>query len=837
MSKAGIRALAAVAACVVAAGCASGATDPATDVTDRAATLRAHGQTGGDNPTKWWFEYGKTTAYGTKTPERTAGTTTAQQSVSERISGLEADTTYHFKACASNAKGKGCGGDRTFRTGSPGMLPGFQETTVFSGLEAPTAVRFAPDGRIFVAEKPGGIKVFDGVGDTTPTLVATLRPQVNHNWDRGMLGMAIDPNFPAKPFIYVLYTYDAPIGGTAPTWNDQCPTPPGPTTNGCVASARLSRLEISGNQMVGAEQVLIEDWCQQGPTHTIGDLRFGSDGALYVSSGDAASPDFVDIGQMGIPKNPCGDPPVPVGGTQTAPTAEGGALRSQDLRTPADPTTLDGTLLRVNPDTGEAMSGNPLAASSDPERRRVIAYGLRNPFRFAIRPGTNEVWLGDVGWNTTEEINRVTSPTDTNVENFGWPCYEGAGRQSGYDNANLNLCENLYAAGAGAVTSPYLAYAHASKPHAEDPCPTGTSSISGMAFPPPGSTLPAELDGALFFADYARACIWVMPRGGGSAPNPALTRTFRAGAATPVDIQFGPGGDLFYANVWEGEIRRIRYTAGNQAPRAVASASPTSGNTPLVVSFSGAASSDPDGDPITYAWDLDGDRAYDDSSSPNPTFTYTSRGVYQVGLRVTDSHGATASDSVAITAGNTPPVATISTPTSGFTWDVGDTIHFEGSATDAQEQRLGRAQLSWTFLLHHCPSACHIHEIQSFPGTDWGDFDAPDHEYPSYLELRLTATDSGGLTDTQSVRLDPKTVQLSMRSAPSGLQLTVNGQARTTPFDVTVIQNSANSLSAATPQTIASGTYDFGSWSDGGLRAHGIVATQSRTFTATFNRR
>jgi hypothetical protein len=87
------------------------------------------------------------------------------------------------------------------------------------------------------------------------------------------------------------------------------------------------------------------------------------------------------------------------------------------------------------------------------------------------------------------------------------------------------------------------------------------------------------------------------------------------------------------------------------------------------------------------------------------------------------------------------------------------------------------------------------------------------------------------------VRLDPKTVQLSMRSVPSGLQLTVNGQTRATPFDVTVIQNSANSLSAATPQTLAGATYDFGSWSDGGARAHGIVATQSRTFTATFNRR
>ena len=441
-----VRRAALAAACVAVAGCASGASDPATDVTDRAATLRAHGSPGG-KPTTWWFQYGKTTSYGSETPRRNAGSGTAQQSVAERVTGLSADTTYHFRACASNADGSGCSPDRTFRTGSPGLLPGFQETTAFSGLEAPTAVRFAPDGRVFVAEKPGAIKVFDGVGDPTPTTVANLRPRVDHYWDRGLLGLAVDPDFPARPFIYVLYTHDAPIGGTAPTFSDNCPTPPG-NTHGCVTSARLSRLQIQGNQMVGSEQVLIEDWCQQGQTHSIGDLRFDSAGALYMSAGDAASPDFVDYGQMGMPRNPCGDPPVGVGGTQTPPTAEGGALRSQDRRTTADPTTLDGTLLRVSPDTGAALPDNPLAASPDHNARRIVSYGLRNPYRFAIRPGTREVWIGDVGWNTTEEINRVVDSADSTVENFGWPCHEGSARQAGYDAANLNICECLYAAGA-----------------------------------------------------------------------------------------------------------------------------------------------------------------------------------------------------------------------------------------------------------------------------------------------------------------------------------------------------------------------------------------------------
>ena len=828
-----MRVLALAAVCLVVAGCASGVTDPATDVTDRAATLRAHGSPGG-KPSTWWFQYGKTTSYGSETPHRSVAATPAQQNVAERVTGLAADTTYHFRACASNADGSGCSPDRTVRTGSPGLLPGFQETTAFSGLEAPTAVRFAPDGRVFVAEKPGGIKVFDGLEDPTPTVVANLRTRVDHIWDRGLLGLAIDPDFPAKPFIYVLYTYDAPIGGTAPTWNDDCPDPPGASTHGCVTSARLSRLQIQGNQMVGSEQVLIEDWCQQGQTHSIGDLRFDSEGSLYVSAGDAASPDFVDYGQMGMPRNPCGDPPAGVGGAQTPPTSEGGALRSQDRRTTGDPNTLDGTLLRVNPDTGAAVPTNPLAASTDANARRIVAYGLRNPFRFAIRPGTREVWIGDVGWNTTEEINRVVDSADSTVENFGWPCYEGGSRQSGYDSANLNLCESLYAA--GGTTTPFANYAHAAKVTPEDPCPVGTSSASGMAFNPPGSTLPAEFDGALFFADYARNCIWVMERSGGLLPSTSRIRWFRSGAAMPVDIQFGPGNDLFYADVWGGDIKRIHYTQGNQAPKAVALATPTSGEAPLPVQYDARQSTDPDGDALTYAWDTDGDGAYDDSDTALQRWTYGTRGVYAVGLRVTDSHGASSTDHVAITVGNSAPIATISSPSPGLRWKVGQGIAFGGGATDKQDGTVPASRLSWSLVLQHCPSNCHSHALQTFTGSGGG-FAAPDHEYPSYLELHLTATDSGGLTDTQVIRLDPRTVELALRSSPTGLSLTVNGAARTTPFNVTVIEGSANTLSAPTPQTLTGGTYDFRSWSDGGVGTHGITAIAAGTYTATYARR
>jgi glucose/arabinose dehydrogenase/PKD repeat protein len=726
------------------------------------------------------------------------------------------------------------------------LPPGFQESTVFSGLTNPTVVRFSADGRIFVAEKRGVIKVFDSLADTTPTVFADLNVNVYNFWDRGLLGMALAPNFPTDPYVYVLYTYDhelgspaaAPRWGTPGVYSDPCPTPPGATGDGCVVSARLSRLQAAGNVMTGAEQVLVEDWCQQYPSHSIGTVEFGRDGALYASGGDGASFNFVDYGQDGSPLNPCGDPPGAVGSVLSSPTAEGGALRSQDLRTTNDPVSLDGSIIRVDPATGAGLPDNPLFASSDPNARRIIAYGLRNPFRFTGRPGTDEMWVGDVGWNDWEEINVISDPNDAAVENFGWPCYEGAGRQAGYDGANLNICENLYNGAPGAVTAPYHTYQHSSRVVPNETCPTGSSSVAGLEFEfsATQNSYPAEYDDALFFADYSRDCIWAMLKGADGRPAPGQIRTFVAGAANPVHLETGPGGDLFYVDFDGGTIRRIQYFSTNQPPTAVARATPTTGPAPLTVAFDGTGSTDPDpGDTLSYAWDLDGDGAYDDSTASQPTYTYTTQGSYNASLRVTDSHGASDTDSVTISVGNTAPTATILTPPAGTTWKVGDVITFSGSATDAQDGTLPPSALTWQLTMQHCPSNCHSHVITTYPGIASGSFTAPDHEYPSYLELTLTATDSGGLTDTTTLRLDPLTVVLTFQTTPGGLQLTVNGVSAKTPFNRTVIIGSKNSIAAATLQLKGRKRYEFVSWSDGGAQTHDIVAPAvATTYTARY---
>jgi glucose/arabinose dehydrogenase len=733
-------------------------------------------------------------------------------------------------------------------TASAAVPTGFNDTVVINGLVNPTVVQFAADGRIFVAQKDGRIFVYHSLGGQ-PTLFADLRPEVHDFWDRGLLGMALAPNFPTDPNVYVLYTYDAPIGGNPPTWGDGCPTPPGATSDGCLVSARLSRLTAAGDVMTGSEQVLINDWCQQYPSHSIGTVLFGNDGALYAGGGDGASFNAVDYGQFGNTyagdnANPCGDPPGAVGSPLSPPGAEGGALRSQSVRRTDGPTTLDGTIIRVDPATGQAAAGNPFASSSDANKQRVIAYGMRNPFRFTTRPGTDQLWVGDVGWGTWEEIDRVADTKDAVAENFGWPCYEGSNAgsspQGSYQSVHLAQCDSLYST-PGAVTAPVFSYDHSNPVVSGDGCPSsGGSSISGMAFYT-GTSYPAAYQGALFFGDHSRNCIWVMPLTNGN-PDPNAVQAFEATAGHPVDLKAGPNGDIFYADLEGGAIHRITYQSANQSPIASLAATPTSGSAPLTVQFDGTGSTDPEGGPLTYAWDLDGDGSYDDGTAAQVSNTYNTTGTYTASLRVTDPQGASDTASVTITVGNTPPVPTIANPPSSLRWKVGDTIAFQGSAADAQDGSIPASGLSWDLLIHHCdtPSDCHTHLIQTWSGVRSGTFSAPDHAYPSYLELRLTATDSGGLTATTSVRLDPLTVNLAFKTNPGGLRLTIlsNQQALTVPFTRTFIVNSAVFVDAPASEPFHGSTYFFVSWSDGGARQHTITAPAvDTTYIATYRKR
>lgn len=742
--------------------------------------------------------------------------------------------------------------------GATTLPPGFQETAAFSGLNAPTAIRFAPapgDTRVFVAEKSGRVLAYDSVADTSPTQAADLRTEVFNADDRGLLGLAVDPAFPVKPYLYVLYSHDS-YGGQSPRWgtagatDDACPTPPGPTTDGCVIDGRLSRLQLdpaTHTLVPGGEKVLVDGgWCQQFPSHSIGDLAFGADGMLYASGGDGASFNYPDYGQSGgtlgsppiVKSNPCSDPPGGPGSALTPPTAEGGSLRAQDLRTPSDPTGLDGALIRVDPGTGDGATGNPLAASPDANARRIVAEGFRNPYRIAVRPGTSEPWVADVGDITVEEIDRVPAPTDSAVDDFGWPCYEGPARHAGWDALNVSICENLYAAGPGAVSAPAFSYTHSAPTVPGDGCSAGSGAVSGLAFYGQGP-YPTAYQGALFFADYARDCVWWMKAGAGGVPDPASTAVFAKGAVSTVDLQAGPDGALYRVDPWHGSILRIGYTGPGTAPVARAAAAPTDGAAPLAVDFDGRASTDADPGQtaaLDYAWDLDGDGAYDDGTGPTPSRTYP-RGTFVARLKVTDPDGwSGVSAPITVNASNSAPVPAITLPAPGLRWSVGDTLDFAGSASDAQDGTLAATRLQWTLDLDHCPSSCHVHRITTFDATAGGSFVAPDHGYPAHLTLTLTATDSDGAVGSASVDLFPATAPLSLDSDPPGLTVGANGEVGAAPLERTVIANSSNSVAADPLQAAGGATWAFSGWSDGGLPAHQVTVPGSGlALTATFN--
>ncbi len=724
---------------------------------------------------------------------------------------------------------------------------GFREEKVLTGLAEPTSIRFAPppDGRIFVAQKSGKILVFDDFDDADPAVFADLGKQVYDHGDRGLLGLALDPDFAAgRPYVYALYTYDHVLGeaGPAPRWGDpenpvgdSCAGLDDPDVDDCPVSGRLVRFTAVGDhaELDGlgepAQRVLVEDWCQQFSSHSIGDLQFDAGGALYASGGDGANFNDVDFGQSGWPHdNQCGDL-----------SNEGGALRAQDLRTPADPVGLDGSIIRIDPDTGEGLPGNPRFDSASANARRIVAYGFRNPFRFLVDDDNAEIYAGNVGWNTWEEIDRLPL-TSTSAFNSGWPCYEGPAPNPSYAGLGLGICQGLYGE-AGSTAPPFFAYEHGADAIPGDLCEDGKvtgSAISGMALYPDSGPFPDDYANALFFADPVRGCVFVAFAGEDGRPDPAKVANFiwQGGLYPGVDLEIGPEGDLFYVQVFnsddEGVVHRVFFDP--DTPFARIEASPRFGPLDLEVQFDGSASSDPQGGPLSYEWDLDGDGELDDSTAVAPQFTYPTAVNRTVSLRVEDGEGKANVDTTVVYPGDTPPQVEIVEPDPALTWGVGQEIDFSGLAIDQEEGALPGAQMRWSTRILHCPGICHAHPFQGFPETASGTLRAPDHDYPAHLEFVLTATDSRGLSSSQTVEIDPRAVLLRFQSDPPGVTLGAGPRTDPAPFELTAIEGGRITLSA--PPAIESGgrALGFAGWSDGGARVHTISADAAATYTASY---
>jgi glucose/arabinose dehydrogenase len=733
---------------------------------------------------------------------------------------------------------------------APALPPGFQDTVVFSGLEKPTAVRFAPNGMVFVAEKAGKIEVYEDLEDETPELFKNLTVETYDHADRGLLGLAIDPEFPVKPYVYALFTYDHALGSSEPVpqWGstehpegDFCPVSPANGADDCLVSGRLVRYTAKVSEdgeghlhavAVGEKALIPEAWCQQFSSHSIGDLRFGPEGALYASGGDGASFTSADYGQFGAPPNPCGDP-----------KEEGGSLRAQDLLTPAspeDPTGLSGAIIRIDPETGEGWPTNPLAANSSASERRIVAIGFRNPFRLTLDPATGEMYVGNVGSSEYEEIDRFDP--GGSVYNSGWPCYEGDNPQYQFVELDLPICEQLYAEPAR-VSRPLFYYSHRSAIAPGDECPYASgSAISAPAFYE-GEEFPEKYRGALFFADTVRGCFYVMPVGTDGRPDPKKVESFMTGGSLypGVDIEEGPDGSLYYVSLFsegfgKGAVHRITYAPG--APSAkLTSDVQYSQEVEHEFELDASESSDPTAEGLEFKWDLDGNGSFETEGGETQAVKYTEAKNVVVAVKVTDEEGLSNVAKLTLYPGDTPPVPTIKEPAESLLWKVGDEIHFLGSGKDSEGEPLNPLNLSWSTRILHCPTGpegCHSHPLQDFPGVSHGVLIAPEHDYPSYIEITLTASDKRGLSASKTIKLSPHVFTVHLTSDPPGIPLTAGLVAKTAPFEVPSVEGAQLALSAPATVQLNGTTYTWQGWSDGGARAHTILAEGQSQYTATY---
>ncbi|MBM4014728.1 MAG: PKD domain-containing protein [Planctomycetes bacterium] len=590
---------------------------------------------------------------------------------------------------------------------------GFTTETIGHGWDRPTCARFANAANLLVGEKAGRVwNVRGGVKRLTPVL--DLRSEVLDNGDRGLLTLLPDPDWEENGYIYLGYIVD-------PNQDD--------SEDEQESFGRIVRyttiLQTDGELVAdpASRKVLIgKAWPGGIPSlhysHSIGDMRFAADGSLLITSGDGAHYDLVDAGGW----DPNGFGPGKFNASEDI-----GAFRSQSL------TSLAGKVLRIDPATGEGLPDNPFFTGSPTDNQsRVWATGLRNPFRFALRPGTGspeKLWIGDVGWATWEEINSAQSL----AENFGWPCFEGQRVEGSYDAVDpISACDDPTV-----FTKPTWSLHHwlPGSPGFTMQCISGLHVYDGANYP-------TTYQGRLFFCEYASNFIRTVRFVGGK---PTDVELFGNNIGNPVDLVADPAnGDLIYVAIGDNAVRRIRYTNSNGPPVIDAAANPYYGPSPLTVTLDASGSSDPEGQPLTFFWEFG-----DGTTGTNAieVHTYPLGIDYQVKLTVTDAGGETATWKRKISVDNSPPVITqvVSPPQPSFYVD-GQPITFDVIATDVEDNAAGvPLTIEWQLDLvhdHHVHPAWH--KLSGTPAY----WNAESEGDGTWYQVTCTVIDSRGLRDT-----------------------------------------------------------------------------------------
>ena len=276
-------------------------------------------------------------------------------------------------------------------------------------------------------------------------------------------------------------------------------------------------------------------------------------------------------------------------------------------------------------------------------------------------------------------------------------------------------------------------------------------------------------------------------------------------------------------------IHKFVWTPGNRSPVAAATGSPLAGATPLTVHFDASASTDPDGDALSYSWTF-GDGAT--GTGVQPSHTYGPSAVNRTAtVTVTDGRGGSATATVGpITPGNEAPVATLDAPA---TFRYGDNIALHASATDPEDGNLADTQLKWRVTQQH---GNHTHPFGDYTGPHLTFNTRTDHDADSYFTVRLTATDARGATDVKTVEIRPETSAFTLASRPAGIPLSYGSVTAASPLARTSAIGFVATIAAPASYDLGGTIYDFLGWSDGGDRQHEVtIPAANTTLTAAYN--
>ncbi len=632
---------------------------------------------------------------------------------------------------------------------------GFQNTLVNSSFEYPVGITFDHNNRAYVWEKRGKLWIMEnGVKQANP--VIDISDEVADYGDLGLLGVVLHPNFNVNGYIYLDYVVDRYYlfhSGDA-NYN------PATTQQGATIS-RITRYKLDAsnnfNSIVPNSRFILLGETpstgvpETGKWHAGGTLIFGQDGTLLASYGDGTgAEDYQD--------QAVADGIIPL-------THKIDNYRPQLLE------SMNGKILRLDPITGDGLSSNPFYEPDNPRsaKSRIWAMGFRNPFRILLKPETGQhspslgqpgtIYVGDVGNNTYEEINVITTPG----KNYGWPIYEGFSfiPFPGNPNNNFSIIHekpNIQYR-AGTTTKGKIGGVEVSigTPQFAGNSLTGNSTVGGVWYT--GSSFPANYHDSYIAADYTPGFINSINFNSGDEPF-RINRILNT-AGNVVGTAFNATEDAIYFTQFpngggHGEIRKITYEpTGNIAPKAEFTYSPVYGNTPLVVNFDASTSTDPENGPLTYSW-LFGSTS---GSGVNPQFTFTgTNGVPQkvkTKLTVTDNGGKTDTISYYISLNNTPPqiLSTSISAIDTFTNDNNFVVNLNANIID-NEQTAQQLSYQWQQILHHND---HIHIDYS---TNNLQESVPLYSVPCdgniyFYELKLTVDDGFGLKDVYSKYIYP----------------------------------------------------------------------------------